>query len=177
MPWLWALTGNSLLDGHECVVGQISQLHPTASQRGGPSLSLQLWKVSYLQSISRALPPALPTLLPGDEVTRDRQLLPASWAPIFYHFCILAVSHLPQQLLHEQGEGGGWWWLVFFLGEEFSVGLEVHFPLCTGLGSPGRASNFDLNVCQFAFCCQSGRGVSPACLWSGCCSWRWLCGS
>lgn len=46
MPWLWALTGNSLLDGHECVAGQISQLHPTASERGRPSLSLQLWQVS-----------------------------------------------------------------------------------------------------------------------------------
>lgn len=124
MPWLWALTGNSLLDGHERVVGQISQLHPTASERGGPSLSLQLWKVSDLQS----LPPAPSPFPPCPP--RDRSCQLGS------HFYILAVSHLPQHLLHEQGEGGGWGLAFFFFfippEEEFFCGLGSAFSFVYG---------------------------------------------
>lgn len=77
-----------------------------------------------LPSLASPFPPCVP----GEEVT-------SAACQLGYHFGILAVSHLPQRLLHEQGEGGGWGVLVFclvfffFLEAEFSVGLEVHFPL------------------------------------------------
>lgn len=91
MPWLWALTGNSLLDGHECVVGQISQLHPTASERGGPSLSLQLWKVSYLQSI----PQPLPTSSPRGAGGQHRSCRLGAGLPFLHSGCVSPSSAAP----------------------------------------------------------------------------------
>lgn len=148
MPWLWALTGNSLLDGHECVVGQISQLHLTASERGRPSLSLQLWKVSYVHKSSLTCPPQpLPTSSGWKGTPRWWPAAGCCW--LGYHFGILAVS---QQLLHEHGEGGSvcfsrkksflWAWKSVFL----CVRAWAYAP-----ASPGEVSNFDLNPCHFAF--------------------------
>lgn len=177
MPWLWALTGNSLLDGHECVVGQISQLHLTASERGRPSLSLQLWKVSYPHKGSLACrvphpPQPLPTSSHGKGTAR--------WWPaagcrrLGYHFCILAVSHLPQQLLHERR---GVWGFFFSRKKSFpwawkSIFLCVHARVYAS-ASPGKVSNFRLNACHFVFVVTRLRCFS-ACSRSGCCGW-WLC--
>ena len=47
--WLaWFFAGDSLFNGHERTTGSLSQLHLTASTRGGPRLSLQLWKVNAI---------------------------------------------------------------------------------------------------------------------------------
>lgn len=47
--WLaWFFAGDSLFNGHERATGSLSQLHLTASTRGGPRLSLQLWKVNAI---------------------------------------------------------------------------------------------------------------------------------
>lgn len=130
MPWLWALTGNSLLDGHECVVGQISQLHLTASERGRPSLSLQLWKVSYLRKIPLTCPPPAPSRpissgRHGEVVASGRVLL--AGLPFWHSGRVSPSSAAPASTQ-------GWVFLVFFFPEEeFSVGLEVHFPLCACL--------------------------------------------
>lgn len=101
MPWLWALTGNSLLDGHECVVGQISQLHLTASERGRPSLSLQLWKVSYPHKGSlacRVSPPRAPSHLVlwerHSEVVAGGRVLLAG-LPFLHSGCVSPSSAAP----------------------------------------------------------------------------------
>lgn len=48
MSPLNASLGDRLLNGHERATRPLSQLHPAASARRGPRLSLQLWKVSSL---------------------------------------------------------------------------------------------------------------------------------
>jgi len=125
MPWLWALTGNSLLDGHERLAGQISQLHLTASARGRPSLPLQLREVSHPDCTPLACrppprAPSHPTSLAGHGEAGARATL--------FAFC-LCLTFLSSPCANTRGVLVG----AFFLEEQFSVGLEVRFPLCACL--------------------------------------------
>lgn len=150
MPWLWALTGNSLLDGHECVVGQISQLHLTASERGRPSLPLQLWKVSYLQKSSLTCPPSpFPPCLAGKAQQGGGQRQGAAGgATILAFWLCLSGSCM------STGRGVGVC-VCFFRKKSFLWAWKSIF-LCVRAWayappSPGEVSNFDLNACHFAF--------------------------
>lgn len=177
MPWLWALTGNSLLDGHECVVGQISQLHLTASERGRPSLSLQLWQVSHPHQPSLTCPPSPfpPRLIGKAQRGGGQRQGAAGWTTIFA-FC-LCLTFLSSSCMNIGVGFFLFFWKKSFLWAWKSISLCVHACVYAS-ASPGKLSNFHLNACHFAFvvtgpCCFSVFVVwvlPPVVVWL---KWEW----